>query len=68
MGLGKTAAGWLALSAGAPSWAQDTVKLQGLRGGTPVTQDNLQAVIDAGVITQEALCQGVTAGSVAACP
>ncbi len=35
---------------------------------TPVTQDNLQAVIDAGVITQEALCQGVTAGSVAACP
>lgn len=35
---------------------------------TPVTQDNLQVVIDAGVITQEALCQGVTAGSVAACP
>lgn len=35
---------------------------------TPVTQENLQAVVDAGVITQEALCQGVTAGSVAACP
>ncbi len=35
---------------------------------TPVTQENLQVVIDAGVITQEALCQGVTAGSVAACP
>jgi len=35
---------------------------------TPVTKDNLQVVVDAGVITQEALCQGVTAGSVAACP
>jgi D-xylose transport system substrate-binding protein len=35
---------------------------------TPVTQENLQVVVDAGVITQEALCQGVTAGSVAACP
>jgi len=35
---------------------------------TPVTQDNLQVVIDAGVTTQEALCQGVTAGTVAACP
>jgi D-xylose transport system substrate-binding protein len=28
----------------------------------PVTQDNLQAVVDAGWITQEALCQGVTGG------
>ncbi len=35
---------------------------------TPITQENLQLVVDAGVITQEALCQGVTAGSVAACP
>ena len=35
---------------------------------TPVTQENLQVVVDAGVITQEELCQGVTAGSVAACP
>lgn len=35
---------------------------------TPVTQENLQVVVDAGVITAEALCQGVTAGSVAACP
>jgi D-xylose transport system substrate-binding protein len=35
---------------------------------TPVTQDNLQVVVDAGVITQADLCQGVTAGSVAACP
>ena len=36
-------AGCLALSAGTSSWAQDTVKLQGLRGGTPVTQDNAPA-------------------------
>ncbi len=28
----------------------------------PVTQDNLSAVVDAGWITQETLCQGVTAG------
>jgi len=35
---------------------------------TPVTKDNLQVVVDAGVITKEALCQGVTAGSVTACP
>ena len=35
---------------------------------TPVTQENLQVVIDGGVITAEELCQGVTAGSVAACP
>ena len=35
---------------------------------TPVTQENLQVVVDAGVIDQATLCQGVTAGSVAACP
>jgi D-xylose transport system substrate-binding protein len=28
----------------------------------PVTQENLQTVVDAGWITQEALCQGVTGG------
>jgi len=35
---------------------------------TPVTQENLQVVVDAGIITQADLCQDVTAGSVAACP
>jgi D-xylose transport system substrate-binding protein len=35
---------------------------------TPVTKDNLQVVVDAGVIDQATLCAGVTAGSVAACP
>ncbi len=33
----------------------------------PVTRDNLADVVDAGWISKEALCQGVTAGSVAAC-
>jgi D-xylose transport system substrate-binding protein len=33
----------------------------------PITQDNLQEVIDAEVITQEDLCQGVSAGTVDVC-
>jgi D-xylose transport system substrate-binding protein len=28
----------------------------------PITKDNLSAVVDAGWITQEALCQGVSGG------
>jgi D-xylose transport system substrate-binding protein len=32
-----------------------------------ITQDNLDVVVDAGWISQEELCQGVEAGSVAAC-
>ena len=35
---------------------------------TPVQKDNLQAVIDAQVVTKDELCAGVTPGSVAACP
>ncbi|NBN90700.1 MAG: D-xylose ABC transporter substrate-binding protein, partial [Actinobacteria bacterium] len=34
----------------------------------PITQDNLSEVVDAGWTDAETLCQGVTAGSVAACP
>ncbi|MFM8625755.1 MAG: substrate-binding domain-containing protein [Actinomycetota bacterium] len=34
----------------------------------PITQDNLNAVLDAGWTDSATLCQGVTAGSVAACP
>jgi len=34
----------------------------------PITQDNLNEVLDAGWTDQATLCQGVTAGSVAACP
>ncbi len=33
----------------------------------PITRDNLATVVDAGWISKEALCQGVAAGSVAAC-
>ncbi|MBX2805657.1 MAG: D-xylose ABC transporter substrate-binding protein [Hyphomicrobiales bacterium] len=33
----------------------------------PITQENLNLVIDAGWITKEAVCQGVAAGSVAVC-
>jgi D-xylose transport system substrate-binding protein len=33
----------------------------------PITQDNLDVVVDAGWIDQESLCEGVAAGSVAAC-
>ncbi|HET9260325.1 MAG TPA: D-xylose ABC transporter substrate-binding protein, partial [Acidimicrobiia bacterium] len=33
----------------------------------PITQDNLQEVIDAEVISQEDLCQGVEAGTVDVC-
>ena len=34
----------------------------------PVTQDNLDVVVDAGWISTDELCKGVDAGSVAACP
>jgi D-xylose transport system substrate-binding protein len=34
----------------------------------PITQDNLDVVVDAGWISQDDLCAGVEAGSVAACP
>jgi D-xylose transport system substrate-binding protein len=33
----------------------------------PITQDNLNVVLDAGWIDEATLCQGVEAGSVAAC-
>lgn len=34
---------------------------------TPITRDNLDLVVDGGVISQEDLCQGVSAGSVEIC-
>jgi D-xylose transport system substrate-binding protein len=34
----------------------------------PITQDNLDVVLDAGWISEADLCQGVEAGSVAGCP
>ncbi len=33
----------------------------------PITKENLNVVIDAGWISKEEACQGVAAGSVAAC-
>ncbi len=33
----------------------------------PITQENLNVVIDAGWVTKDVVCQGVAAGSVAAC-
>ena len=35
---------------------------------TPITKDNIQVAIDAGHITKEQACAGVTPGSVPACP
>jgi D-xylose transport system substrate-binding protein len=34
---------------------------------TPITQANLSEVIDAGWVTKEEVCAGVTAGSVTPC-
>ena len=34
----------------------------------PITQDNLQVVLDAGWIDEATLCQGVPAGTVDGCP
>jgi D-xylose transport system substrate-binding protein len=34
---------------------------------TPITQDNLSEVVDAGWVTKEEVCAGVTAGAVAPC-
>ena len=33
----------------------------------PITKDNLNVVIDAGWVSKDVVCQGVAAGSVAAC-
>jgi D-xylose transport system substrate-binding protein len=67
----------LALAGGAElADIENTVEFESPGGNTmisifldpnPITQDNLQEVIDAEVITQEDLCQGVEAGSVDVC-
>ena len=33
----------------------------------PITRDNLDVVIDAGWVSKDVVCQGVAAGTVAAC-
>ncbi|TNJ45612.1 D-xylose ABC transporter substrate-binding protein [Phaeobacter sp. B1627] len=49
---------------GATSWTSPsgTTMTAKFLAPVPVTKDNLSAVVDAGWITQEALCQGVTGG------
>lgn len=49
---------------GAMSWTSPagTVMTAHFLAPMPITKDNLSAVVDAGWITKEALCQGVTAG------
>lgn len=49
---------------GAMSWTSPagTVMTSMFLAPNPITQDNLSVVVDAGWITQEALCQGVEAG------
>ncbi|WP_417839803.1 D-xylose ABC transporter substrate-binding protein [Tritonibacter scottomollicae] len=49
---------------GATSWTSPagTTMTAKFLAPMPVTQDNLSAVVDAGWITQEALCQGVESG------
>jgi len=55
----------------------DTVEFESPGGNTlasillepiPITQDNLDVVLDADWITEEELCQGVEAGSIEVCP
>jgi D-xylose transport system substrate-binding protein len=40
---------------------------RGLPDPVPITKDNLNVVIDAGWVPKDVVCQGVPAGSVAAC-
>ncbi|GAB1377255.1 D-xylose ABC transporter substrate-binding protein [Pararhodobacter sp.] len=49
---------------GAQEWTSPagTVMTSRFLAPVPITRDNLSAVVDAGWITQEALCQGVTNG------
>jgi D-xylose transport system substrate-binding protein len=69
----------VALAEGAdPASIEGVAKFSGGKNGvemnsillapTPITKDNIQVAIDAGHITKEQACAGVTAGSVPACP
>ena len=48
-----------------PGWQHAVARSCSRR--SPITKDNLNVVIDAGWITKDNLCKGVTAGSVAVC-
>ena len=58
-----TPEGTTVFSDGPKGIAMDSVLL----APTPILQDNLQLVVDAGWISADELCAGVEAGSVEAC-
>ena len=78
--LGKTAAeAAVAIAGGAdPATLPGVTKFAGgakkvevnaiLLAPNPITKDKLAEVIDAGWVSKDVVCAGVTAGSVAACP
>ncbi|MBX3029682.1 MAG: substrate-binding domain-containing protein [Chloroflexi bacterium] len=58
-----------AVEGAAPFTTPDGVTVSSiLLAPNPITQANLNEVVDAGWITTEALCQGVPAGTVSVCP
>jgi D-xylose transport system substrate-binding protein len=59
-----TISGVMKFSGGAKGVEMNSILL----APTPITKDNIQVAIDAGHITKDQACAGVTAGSVAACP
>jgi D-xylose transport system substrate-binding protein len=61
--MGETPEGLTEFSSGPKGIAMDSILL----APTPIQQDNLQLVVDAGWISQEELCAGVEAGTVEAC-
>ena len=61
--MGETPEGLVEFSSGPKGIAMDSILL----APTPVTQDNLQVVVDGGWISQDELCAGVEAGMVEAC-
>jgi len=55
---------------GAVKWAEGPNKVEMnaiFLAPNPITRDNLDVVIDAGWVSKEVVCQGVAAGTVAAC-
>lgn len=55
---------------GAVKWADGPNKVEMnaiFLAPVPVTRDNLNLVIDAGWVSKDVVCQGVAAGTVAAC-
>ncbi len=60
---GETPEGLSTFSSGPKGIAMESILL----APTPITQDNLQVIVDAGWISTDELCAGVEAGTVEAC-